>query len=72
MVFTIFNAGAAGSQNIETLIVLRFLAGAFGSSPLTNAGGVIADMFSASQRGIAMTIFATAPFFGPALGPISE
>ncbi|KAH3917303.1 hypothetical protein HBI56_119610 [Parastagonospora nodorum] len=70
IIFTVFNAGAAGSQNIETLVILRFLAGAFGSSPLTNAGGVIADMFSASQRGVAMTIFATAPFFGPALGPI--
>jgi len=46
MVFIGFNAGVAGSQNIETLVVLRFLAGAFGSSPLTNTGGVIADMFS--------------------------
>jgi len=67
---TIFNAGAAGSQNIQTLIVLRFLAGAFGSSPLTNAGGVIADMFPASERGLAMTLFAAAPFMGPVLGPI--
>lgn len=32
---TFFNAGAAGSQNIQTLIILRFFAGAFGSSPLT-------------------------------------
>lgn len=32
---TAFNAGAAGSQNIQTLIILRFFAGAFGSSPLT-------------------------------------
>jgi hypothetical protein len=42
MMLTIFNAGAAGARNIQTLIVQRFLAGAFGSSPLTNAGGVIA------------------------------
>ncbi|KAK0253454.1 MFS siderochrome iron transporter 1 [Friedmanniomyces endolithicus] len=62
---TAFNAGAAGSQNIATLIVLRFLAGAFGSSPLTNAGGVIADMFAAKQRGLAMSLFAAAPFMGP-------
>jgi MFS family permease len=54
---TAFNAGAAGSQNIQTLIILRFFAGAFGSSPLTNAGGVIADMFPAKQRGLAMSIF---------------
>ena len=44
MMLTIFNAGAAGSQNIQTLVILRFFAGAFGSSPLTNAGGVIADV----------------------------
>ena len=68
---TAFNAGAAGSQNIQTLIILRFFAGAFGSSPLTNAGGVIADMFPASQRGLAMSIFAAAPFMGPVLGPIA-
>jgi len=67
---TAFNAGAAGSQNIWTLIILRFFAGAIGSSPLTNAGGVIADMFPAKQRGIAMSLFAAAPFMGPVLGPI--
>jgi len=67
---TAFNAGAAGSQNVQTLLILRFFAGAFGSSPLTNAGGVIADMFPASQRGLAMSIFAAAPFMGPTLGPI--
>ena len=67
---TAFNAGAAGSQNVETLVILRFFAGAFGSSPLTNAGGVIADMFPASQRGLALSIFAAAPFLGPTLGPI--
>lgn len=67
---TFFNAGAAGSQNIWTLVILRFFAGAFGSSPLTNAGGVIADMFSADERGLAMSIFASAPFLGPTIGPI--
>jgi len=67
---TAFNAGAAGSQNIQTLIILRFFAGAFGSSPLTNAGGVIADMFPAEERGTAMSLFAAAPFLGPVIGPI--
>ncbi len=69
-VLTAFNAGAAGSKNIQTLVILRFFAGAFGSSPLTNAGGVIADMFPAKQRGLAMSVFAAAPFMGPTLGPI--
>jgi len=34
------------------------------------AGGTIADVFSAKQRGLAMTLFAAAPFMGPALGPV--
>lgn len=70
LALTAFNAGAAGSKNIQTLIILRFFAGAFGSSPLTNAGGVIADMFSAAERGLATSLFAAAPFMGPVLGPI--
>lgn len=69
--FTALNAGAAGSRDIQTLLVLRFLAGAFGSSPLTNAGGQIADMFNASERGLAMGLFSLAPFLGPTLGPIA-
>ncbi|KAI0005703.1 major facilitator superfamily transporter [Xylariaceae sp. FL0662B] len=70
MGLTAFNAGAAGSRNIQTLIVLRFFAGTIGSSPLTNSGGVIADMFPAKERGLATAIFATAPFLGPSIGPI--
>ena len=70
IILTLFNVGAAVSQNIQTLIIMRFFAGSFGSSPLTNAGGVIADMFSAKERGLATAVFAAAPFLGPSLGPI--
>ncbi|PRP80994.1 hypothetical protein PROFUN_11108 [Planoprotostelium fungivorum] len=70
IILTAFNAGACGAQNIDTLLVLRFFAGAVGSSPLTNAGGTIADCFPAKQRGLATCVFAAAPFMGPALGPI--
>ncbi|KAF5856367.1 hypothetical protein ETB97_007469 [Aspergillus alliaceus] len=62
-------AGCAGAQNIQTLLVLRFLAGTAGSSPLTNAGGVISDMFGPEQRGLALSLFAAAPFMGPVIGP---
>lgn len=68
--FTAFNAAAAGAPNIYGLLILRFFAAAFGSSPLTNAGGVIADLFNANDRGLAMSIFSAAPFMGPVLGPI--
>ncbi|RAK71575.1 MFS transporter [Aspergillus fijiensis CBS 313.89] len=66
----VFCAGATGSRNSWTLIILRFFAGSFGSSPLTNAGGVIADVFPAEERGLAMSLFAGAPFLGPTIGPI--
>jgi MFS family permease len=68
MAFTAFNAGAAGAPNMATLVVLRFLAGCFGSSPLANAAGSIADLFNAKERGIAAAGFAMAPFLGPTIG----
>ncbi|KAF9767960.1 Efflux pump fub11 [Fusarium sp. DS 682] len=71
MALTAFNAGAAGAPTMAALIVLRFFAGSFGSSPLTNAGGVIADMFDARERGLATALFAMAPFLGPTIGPIA-
>jgi multidrug resistance protein len=70
MALAAFSAGAAGAKNIQTLIILRFFAGSFGASPLTNSGGVIADMFSAKERGMATSVFAMAPFLGPSIGPI--
>lgn len=69
--FTAFGAGAVASQNIATLVVLRFLSGCFASSSTTNTGGIIADIYTAEQRGFAMAMFAAAPFMGPVLGPIA-
>ncbi|THY01232.1 MFS transporter [Aureobasidium pullulans] len=68
--FTAFLAGCAGVNTIGGLLVLRFFAGSFGSSPFTNAGGVISDIFSAQERGLAITIFSLAPCLGPAVGPL--
>lgn len=65
-----FMAGSAGSQNIATLVVLRFFAGTFGGSPLVNSGGAIADLFPPARRGLAMTVYCVAPFLGPILGPV--
>lgn len=67
---TAFIGATAGCKNMASLLVFRLLAGIFGASPLTNAGGVIADLFPPSQRGLASSIFATAPFMGPVIGPI--
>ncbi|KAF2491344.1 MFS general substrate transporter [Lophium mytilinum] len=69
--YTAFSVAAACSPNITALLVLRFFASACGSSSMTNTGGFIVDMFSKAERGVATGLFITAPFLGPALGPIA-
>ncbi|KAJ6160406.1 hypothetical protein N7470_003802 [Penicillium chermesinum] len=66
----IFTAGAAGSQNIWTLIILRFFAATLGSAPFAVSGGVITDIFPMISRGLASGLYCIAPFLGPTLGPI--
>lgn len=69
--FVAFNAGTTGAQNIWTIIILRFFAGSFGSSPLTNAGGVVADLFNAKERGLAMSIFSVSTFPSASLAVVN-
>ncbi|THH15021.1 hypothetical protein EW146_g5400 [Bondarzewia mesenterica] len=68
--YTLFHIGGALGHNTATILTTRLLAGIFGSSPLTNAGGAIADIFNARDRGIASAIYSTAPYLGPVVGPI--
>lgn len=68
---TLFAGVTIASPNIATLLVLRFLSGAFGSSAISNAGGVVSDMYTARDRGLATIAFIGAPFLGPSLGPIA-
>ncbi|GAA5966389.1 hypothetical protein JCM8115_002855 [Rhodotorula mucilaginosa] len=68
--YTGFQVGCALSPNIGSLIVFRFLGGCFAAAPLTNSGGIIADLWGPDRRGDAMAIFALMPFAGPALAPI--
>lgn len=66
----IFSFGTAVSKDIQTVMFTRFFAGFFGSAPITNTGGVLGDIFSAEQRGVAMVGYAIAVVGGPTLGPI--
>lgn len=70
LAFTLFHVGCGAARNIQTLLLCRFFAGFFGSSLLSNAGGVISDMFDAKHRAKALALFSMAPFAGPVLGPI--
>ena len=68
--YTIFHIGQACAKNMTTLLVTRFICGFFAVAPLTNSSGVIADMWDPVNRGIATSVFASAVFLGPVLGPI--
>lgn len=70
MSFTVMSAGSAGARNIETLLILRFLAGSLGSAPMAVSGGVISDTFPAIERGLYSSLYAATAFLGPVIGPI--
>ncbi|KAF8168994.1 major facilitator superfamily domain-containing protein [Mycena galopus ATCC 62051] len=55
--YTILILGQGLAQNIETLLITRFLAGFFAVAPLVNSGGVIADIWDAETRGTASSMF---------------
>ncbi|ORY03329.1 major facilitator superfamily domain-containing protein [Clohesyomyces aquaticus] len=65
-----FSFESATAKDFQTLMLTRFFGAFFASAPVTNTGGVLGDLFSPAQRGIAMAGYAMAVVGGPALGPI--
>lgn len=68
--YTCWNIGCALAPNAGSLLALRFLAGTAAAAPLSNSGGLIADLWEVRVRGIATGLYACAPLSGPALSPI--
>ncbi|KZV63930.1 MFS polyamine transporter [Peniophora sp. CONT] len=68
--YTLFILGQALAHNTATLLVTRFLSGFFACAPLTNAGGVIVDIWDPVMRGTASALFVSMVFLGPVLGPL--
>lgn len=68
--FVCFNVGCMLAPNIASLIVFRILAGAFGSSSLSNSPAMIAGLFHMKYLMVTLTLFALMPVAGPCLGPI--
>lgn len=66
----IFIMASGLAPNLGAQLAFRFLAGFFGSTPLTCAGGSVADMWNGLERVYAFPIFANAAFMGPILGPV--
>lgn len=68
--FIMFLIPEAAAQNIQTIIVGRFLDGISGSAFLSVAAGTVADLFEPSQIQRPMMLYTLAPFLGPVLGPL--
>ncbi|KAI0394009.1 major facilitator superfamily domain-containing protein [Xylariaceae sp. FL0594] len=71
LIYLFFNLGCGLARTKEQLIAFRFFAGLGGSAPLAIGGGVLGDLFTAEQRGKALSMYSLAPLLGPAIGPIA-
>lgn len=52
------------------MLAFRFLAGLGGAAPQSVGGGIVGDLWSPSERGIAMSVYSLAPLVGPSTGPL--
>jgi DHA1 family multidrug resistance protein-like MFS transporter len=52
----IFHFAVGVSKDVQSIMINRFFAGFFGTSPLAVAGAVLADMFDNKTRGIAVRL----------------
>ncbi|KAK0569102.1 hypothetical protein OC861_001241 [Tilletia horrida] len=68
--YALFIIGQPLAKNPETLFVTRFLSGVCASAPLTNSGGLIADIHDTVGKGLAMSLFTAAVFVGPTFAPV--
>lgn len=70
VLFMIFIMASGLAPNIGAQLTFRFLAGFFGSTPLTCAGGSVSDMWDSLEKTYSFPIFAIPGFGGPVLGPV--
>jgi len=66
----VFSFASAVAKDLQTLLITRFFAGVFGCAPLSNVGGVLADIWPPTQRGAALLTWGIAVIVGPLVAPI--
>ncbi|KAF2145841.1 uncharacterized protein K452DRAFT_305783 [Aplosporella prunicola CBS 121167] len=70
IIYMLFIMGTALAPNFAGAIILRFFSGFFGSTPLTVAGGTIADIWTPLEAAWTFPLMALLAFGGPLLGPV--
>lgn len=68
--FFIWQIPCAFAKNIETMLIVRYLAGFFGSAFLSVSGGSVSDLFNGPALAFPMAFFSASPFRGPVFGPL--
>lgn len=68
--YMLFLMGAALAPNIQTHLICRYLAGFFGATPLSCAGGTVADIWDPLQKTYAFPIYGITGFAGPVFGEL--
>ncbi|KAJ3838122.1 MFS general substrate transporter [Lentinula raphanica] len=68
--FLIFNTLCSLARTPTQMLVFRFLAGFGGAAPQSIGGGVVGDLWSPEERGMAMSLYSLAPLVGPSTGPL--
>jgi MFS family permease len=66
----IFSFATAVAKDIQTVLTTRFFAGVFGSAPLSNVGGILADIWKPQHRGGALLGYGGTVLGGPLIAPI--
>ncbi|EIN03913.1 MFS general substrate transporter [Punctularia strigosozonata HHB-11173 SS5] len=68
--FMLMNVMLAAARNVQTVIVGRFLSGAFGSTGATMVGGTVADIWAPAERGVPMSMYAFSAIASTGVGPV--
>ncbi|KAH8679039.1 major facilitator superfamily domain-containing protein [Tricladium varicosporioides] len=66
-----FCFGTATAKDIQTVMITRFFTAFFGSAPVTNTGGVLGDIWSPQERGVAILGYSIAVVGGALFSPIA-
>ncbi|TKY85939.1 hypothetical protein EX895_004764 [Sporisorium graminicola] len=69
-IFVILQIPTALASNIAGFMILRFLAGLFGSPPLATGGASIGDLYGPRNRPLALGVWGLSAVCGPVLGPL--
>jgi len=68
--FLLWLIPSAVAQNLQTMLIGRFLDGLAGSAFLSVAGGTVGDLFKREDLQLPMMIYTASPFVGPSVGPL--